>query len=279
MRKATNEELLDSYEKTRSIWKTAEKFGMCGQSVWERLDRLDVINKKEKEFTDDDVRILIEKYNKYADEGKLEDLAKIFNKDKTNVVRKAKRFGLTNKRRKKRYASYTDAELKILFEEYKNAKNLRQFCKEKNISSATLWKEFNRLFPDEYERVGQEKLIKSRCRGALHYKWEGGKSLRFYNSPEYHQWRNAVLKRDKYICQHCGGKKCKEKALNAHHIKSATAYPELRTDVNNGLTLCKRCHEKEHSRGRKSPIDLFISKKKETSNALEVHNEIERDGR
>lgn len=63
------------------------------------------------------------------------------------------------------------------------------------------------------------------------------------NYPEYTLWRTAVFERDEYTCQHCrkvGGE------LNAHHIKSYKNYPELRTVLKNGLTLCESCHRSEH---------------------------------
>jgi len=52
-------------------------------------------------------------------------------------------------------------------------------------------------------------------------------------------WRTAVYKRDKYTCQECGQV---GHVLNAHHIKDWLSYPELRYNVNNGITLCKKCH-------------------------------------
>lgn len=65
------------------------------------------------------------------------------------------------------------------------------------------------------------------------------------NSPKYIQWRTSVLERDNYTCQHCGQKGGE---LNAHHIKPFAEYKELRTELSNGITLCKECHKKEHRR-------------------------------
>jgi hypothetical protein len=63
--------------------------------------------------------------------------------------------------------------------------------------------------------------------------------------PEYREWRTAVYERDSYTCQKCkrsGGR------LNAHHIVGYAQNRELRTDLSNGITLCKGCHKKFHSR-------------------------------
>lgn len=60
------------------------------------------------------------------------------------------------------------------------------------------------------------------------------------------EWRNAVYKRDKYVCQGCGKRGGK---LNAHHIKPYKKYPELRYNLKNGITLCIDCHKKTDSYG------------------------------
>jgi len=50
-----------------------------------------------------------------------------------------------------------------------------------------------------------------------------------------------VFQKNGYVCQACGGKSGVH-YLQAHHIKPFADYPELRLDVNNGITLCSLCH-------------------------------------
>lgn len=58
------------------------------------------------------------------------------------------------------------------------------------------------------------------------------------------KWVNAVISRDQTKCQHCGAM---ETELHAHHINSYQDHPELRVDVDNGITLCCSCHWKVHT--------------------------------
>jgi 5-methylcytosine-specific restriction endonuclease McrA len=64
-------------------------------------------------------------------------------------------------------------------------------------------------------------------------------------SPEYRRWRTAVLKRDDYTCVSCGLKR-KIKYIHVHHLFSYADYEDKRLDINNGVTMCKDCHDEFH---------------------------------
>lgn len=61
---------------------------------------------------------------------------------------------------------------------------------------------------------------------------------RNFNDPQYKKWRLAVYRRDKFKCKRCSSKR----GLQAHHIRSWAEAPDLRFVVDNGITLCKKCH-------------------------------------
>lgn len=99
-----------------------------------------------------------------------------------------------------------------------------------------------RKFTDEH----RAKIRASLPRGRNHYNWKGGITpdcRRERNSVEFKEWSAAVLKRDKYTCQYCGEVGGK---LHAHHVLSFAQYPTLRYYIENGITLCKACHNKHH---------------------------------
>lgn len=73
-----------------------------------------------------------------------------------------------------------------------------------------------------------------------------------YQTPEYKQWRAAVLKRDGYKCIICLRGKPAVKILQADHIFSWSKYPDKRFDVDNGRTLCVYHHKRTLNYGRRA---------------------------
>ena len=99
---------------------------------------------------------------------------------------------------------------------------------------------------------GRNKIVKNPFNksGKNNPNWRGGisdKNKLFRNTEEYKQWRESVFKRDNWTCQKCGlrSKKGCYVIIEAHHIKPFATFPELRLKIENGLTLCKKCHYKE----------------------------------
>ena len=85
------------------------------------------------------------------------------------------------------------------------------------------------------------KGMKGFMAGENHYNWKGGYSqaYRERRNGQYKTWRTEVFQRDDYTCKGCGQK---GGYLTAHHIKSFARYPDLRYDIDNGITLCEPCH-------------------------------------
>ena len=81
--------------------------------------------------------------------------------------------------------------------------------------------------------------------------WKGGaKTSREERSTyEYTQWRKSVFSRDMYACVCCKAKSkhgCRVN-LHAHHIQNWADHIDDRYNVDNGVTLCDKCHYNFHS--------------------------------
>jgi len=86
-------------------------------------------------------------------------------------------------------------------------------------------------------------------KGEKHWNWKGGLTPlpdKFRTSPEYRQWRKAVLARDDYRCIDCGERGGR---LEVDHIYPYKYFPRLRLMLENGITRCHDCHKKTPTYG------------------------------
>jgi len=121
------------------------------------------------------------------------------------------------------------------------------------------------IYSEETKKKIHEIRIKTV--GEKNGNWKGGvtslhKRIRY--NEKYFAWRNSVFQRDNYLCQHCFEKK---NWVEAHHcikrfseiiknnniksVEQAIKCDDL-WDTSNGITLCKKCHTREHKKAPKS---------------------------
>lgn len=98
--------------------------------------------------------------------------------------------------------------------------------------------------------------------------WKGGITplhTKISNSPEYKEWRLVVYRRDNWTCVFCGVKCTGAKAnrgeviIHADHIKPFAEHPELRFDIDNGRTLCDKCHRKTPTWGGRTKSQKAVT--------------------
>ena len=93
----------------------------------------------------------------------------------------------------------------------------------------------------------REKLSEMK-KGKNGSNWKGGISKeneRIRRGIEFRLWREVVFTKDDFTCQKYKTKGCE---IHPHHIKNFADYPELRFDVNNGITLSEKAHIEFHKK-------------------------------
>lgn len=74
------------------------------------------------------------------------------------------------------------------------------------------------------------------------------------NTPEHRQWRREVLQRDGEACRVCEY----QGYSHVHHIKPLEKYPDLATDIDNGITLCGNCHTRLKGKEESTNLQTII---------------------
>lgn len=133
---------------------------------------------------------------------------------------------------------------------------------------------FDNLLPNckicgEKTHDNNSKICRKCYRGANSSAWKGGVSeltAQIRTLSQYKLWRISIFTRDNYTCQECGGISKYKNTLRSHHIKGFTLILKennIKTiqqtidckelwAINNGITLCKKCHKLTDNYGWKS---------------------------
>jgi len=117
-----------------------------------------------------------------------------------------------------------------------------------------------------------KKELNTERSGLNHPNWMGGitpisKAVRVCT--RYEEWRTSIFQRDNFICTHCGTRGGKlvahhiirfSKIMRENHITTLeeALQCEALWNVLNGMSLCKKCHKKEHARLRDLDKDIEI---------------------
>jgi 5-methylcytosine-specific restriction endonuclease McrA len=109
------------------------------------------------------------------------------------------------------------------------------------IGHGGYWKGKKRVFSPEH----RAKIIKGITNGGRN---RTPVNIKIRMSAEYKLWRTSVFERDNYTCIWCGQHGVR---LNADHIKPFALFPELRFAIDNGRTLCEKCHRTTDTFGRR----------------------------
>ena len=67
-----------------------------------------------------------------------------------------------------------------------------------------------------------------------------------YTSAKWKTTRNRVLRRDRYQCRICRRYGRNREALEVHHIQPVEIRPDLAFSMDNLVSLCHACHNKQH---------------------------------
>ena len=180
-------------------------------------------------------------------------------KKKTPIFHVSNPFTIDNIRH---YISLNNIDCKLLSDIYQSSDRHKLDFKCKCGSKFTItWNEFYSRGKTYCDECGVKKRS-----GVNHYDYnptltDDERIRRRIITPNENMrvFRNQVFERDDYTCQCCGDKSTKgtKVILNAHHLDGYHWCEEKRFNPENGITLCKVCHEAFHKiYGRKNNTRL-----------------------
>lgn len=94
-----------------------------------------------------------------------------------------------------------------------------------------------------------------------------------YDGKTWSAFRKMVLGRDNHKCIKCG----KDRHLHCHHIIKVNDNPNLAYDIDNCITLCKRCHFHQHWDNPKDRKLIINSILRKTEKKMKMMTELKKE--
>jgi len=247
----TNQEIIDAYVKTGSVWRAGKLVGMAGQSVHERLKAIGY-KLASSDWTEEEVGELTDLANQMT----IAQIANRLGRPYNGVALKISRLGLGqrfgNKQKKKipRTGEYTKAKVKSYILEMEVAKlKLTKFSKMNSLNVDSVTYSIQKFYPEWYEQYCQENAVKPRtnCPYCENLFWPLNHKQIYCNRKCADQARtdNSYFggKRRQTIgllegvCQLCNSKDMP--GLSSHHVLGKENDP----DNDYLMALCRGCHQ------------------------------------
>ena len=242
MKELVLEEIKNLYEQKKTLHEIGQSFE-CSKNKIKRFlknNNVAIRTRGESQRSDDADKEIVQDYLQGV---KVGFLCQRYNCKAPKIYRVLKRNNIIIDR-KDNWEKSIDKRLMLeLYEEHKNITHVADImC----ISTATVYKWLKRKGIEIQENIH---------RGENHWRWKGGISLGGENhrkTEEYLLWRKKIFARDGFKCCVCGSKE----HIQAHHIIAVSADISLIVVLSNGITLCKKCHEKTYGK-ENDFIDYF----------------------
>jgi len=125
---------------------------------------------------------------------------------------------------------------------FKNYEDFLNYCASNRKWAIKLLSKIGRYTPFIFGDLSERDGLITICAG-YRIITDLSKLLKPRVSSEYKAWKKAILNRDDFKCKSCGS----DQNLHIHHIEPVKTNIKKITDLNNGITLCNKCHRKIHT--------------------------------
>lgn len=156
------------------------------------------------------------------------------------------------------------------------ARKEKNFKQKINRTANDIQKELDLKYPNQFKLIPESYLDTNSMAKFIDIKTDkifiaGVQTIlngRHFEKEKQREWNKSVKERDGFTCQVCSNKT----KLCVHHLYAWTAFPALRFEVQNGITLCNKCHREFHSKygNGNNTLDQFTTHIKEKGEHLAV---------